>query len=494
MMNAAANCWSCWRCWAAGGRAAALARRRCSFQRDPARRRPVSAQQRGTIRANAAPRLAGSFFTLDLQQARAPSSRCPGCARRWCAACGPAAWRARWKSTSRRRCGWRHRRRTTAGQHPWRGVRGQPRRRRRRQPAHAAAAPMAAQAAMLAMMPRLLARCWAPLGGEMVHAGAVDRGSWRANSTTAPSGRTGPRQRRRGGGPHRTLRAHAAARCAALPAPAGITPTCATRRLCRAPQGRDDQRPAAARLDRKPHNRQTTGQQDKHTMAKEYKDLVVGLDIGTAKVMAVVAEVLPGGELRLAGLGVAPSARPEARRGGQHRRHRAEHPAGAERGRDDGRLQDRPRLHRHHRQPHPRPEQHRHGHRARQPRGHAGGRAPRGRDRQGHQHPQRPAPAAGGAAGVRDRRPRGEGADRHERQPARGEGAHRDRRAERGREHPQVRAPLRPGSGAAGAEPQRQRRRRADRGREDAGRGAGRHRRRHHRRASSPTARSATPP
>jgi cell division protein FtsA len=42
-------------------------------------------------------------------------------------------------------------------------------------------------------------------------------------------------------------------------------------------------------------------------MAKEYKDLVVGLDIGTAKVMAVVAELLPGGELRLAGLGVAPS-------------------------------------------------------------------------------------------------------------------------------------------------------------------------------------------
>ena len=38
-------------------------------------------------------------------------------------------------------------------------------------------------------------------------------------------------------------------------------------------------------------------------MAKEYKDLVVGLDIGTAKVMAVVAEVLPNGELRVAGLG-----------------------------------------------------------------------------------------------------------------------------------------------------------------------------------------------
>lgn len=43
-------------------------------------------------------------------------------------------------------------------------------------------------------------------------------------------------------------------------------------------------------------------------MAKEYKDLVVGLDIGTAKVMVVVAEVMPGGELKLAGLGVAPSS------------------------------------------------------------------------------------------------------------------------------------------------------------------------------------------
>ena len=42
-------------------------------------------------------------------------------------------------------------------------------------------------------------------------------------------------------------------------------------------------------------------------MAKEYKDLVVGLDIGTAKVMVVVAEVMANGELKLAGLGVAPS-------------------------------------------------------------------------------------------------------------------------------------------------------------------------------------------
>jgi cell division protein FtsA len=42
-------------------------------------------------------------------------------------------------------------------------------------------------------------------------------------------------------------------------------------------------------------------------MAKEYKDLVVGLDIGTAKIMVVVAEVLPGGQLKLAGLGVSAS-------------------------------------------------------------------------------------------------------------------------------------------------------------------------------------------
>ena len=42
-------------------------------------------------------------------------------------------------------------------------------------------------------------------------------------------------------------------------------------------------------------------------MAKDYKDLVVGVDIGTAKVMVVVAEVQSAGVLKLAGLGVAPS-------------------------------------------------------------------------------------------------------------------------------------------------------------------------------------------
>ena len=42
-------------------------------------------------------------------------------------------------------------------------------------------------------------------------------------------------------------------------------------------------------------------------MAKDYKDLVVGLDIGTAKIMVVVAEVLAGGQLKLVGLGVSVS-------------------------------------------------------------------------------------------------------------------------------------------------------------------------------------------
>jgi cell division protein FtsA len=42
-------------------------------------------------------------------------------------------------------------------------------------------------------------------------------------------------------------------------------------------------------------------------MAKDYKDMVVGLDIGTAKVMVVVAELLPDGALRIAGIGTAPT-------------------------------------------------------------------------------------------------------------------------------------------------------------------------------------------
>jgi len=41
--------------------------------------------------------------------------------------------------------------------------------------------------------------------------------------------------------------------------------------------------------------------------AKKYKNLIAALDIGTAKVMLLIAEVLPDGQLQLVGMGVAPS-------------------------------------------------------------------------------------------------------------------------------------------------------------------------------------------
>ncbi len=42
-------------------------------------------------------------------------------------------------------------------------------------------------------------------------------------------------------------------------------------------------------------------------MAKEYKDLVIGLDIGTSKIMVAVAEITASGDLQLAGIGFAPT-------------------------------------------------------------------------------------------------------------------------------------------------------------------------------------------
>ena len=55
-----------------------------------------------------------------------------------------------------------------------------------------------------------------------------------------------------------------------------------------------------AYLDRKINNQLGSN-------AKNYKNLIAALDIGTAKVMVVVAEVLPDGHLKLAGMGIAPS-------------------------------------------------------------------------------------------------------------------------------------------------------------------------------------------
>ncbi len=58
-----------------------------------------------TIRANAMPGLAGSFFTMDLQRARAAFESVPGCAVPSSRASGPTACRCAWKSTARPRCG-----------------------------------------------------------------------------------------------------------------------------------------------------------------------------------------------------------------------------------------------------------------------------------------------------------------------------------------------------------------------------------------------------
>jgi cell division protein FtsA len=42
-------------------------------------------------------------------------------------------------------------------------------------------------------------------------------------------------------------------------------------------------------------------------MVKEVKNVIVGLDIGTSKIVAIVAEVAPDGGLNIIGLGTQPS-------------------------------------------------------------------------------------------------------------------------------------------------------------------------------------------
>src|SRR6218665_3361082 len=61
---------------------------------------------------------------------------------------------------------------------------------------------------------------------------------------------------------------------------------------------------------RQARRRQRTAQPTRagtDTAREHSEDVVAGLDIGTAKVMVVVAEVSPQGELKIASLGVAPS-------------------------------------------------------------------------------------------------------------------------------------------------------------------------------------------
>jgi cell division protein FtsA len=43
-------------------------------------------------------------------------------------------------------------------------------------------------------------------------------------------------------------------------------------------------------------------------MSKEYKELIVGLDIGTSKITCVVAELKPDGRMDVIGLGTQPSS------------------------------------------------------------------------------------------------------------------------------------------------------------------------------------------
>jgi cell division septal protein FtsQ len=102
-------------------------------------------------------------------------------------------------------------------------------------------------------------------------------------------------------------------------------------------------------------------------MSKETKrDLIVGLDIGTSKIVAIVGELDAEGRLGVLGHRHAGVHRPQARHGDQHRGHGEFDLARHRRGRDDGRLQGARGLYRHRRQPHQEQGFHRHGRGARQ--------------------------------------------------------------------------------------------------------------------------------
>ena len=214
-------------------------------------------------------------------------------------------------------------------------------------------------------------------------------------------------------------------------------------------------------------------------MVKDSKNLVVGLDIGTSKIVAIVAEVTPEGELNVIGMGTQPSrglkkgvvVNIEATMAsiqrvleeaelmadcqikavytgiaGSHIQllHVARH------GRDQGEGS------------------------------HAGGHRPRRGNGEGHPHPQRPADPAHRPAELHDRRAGGRArAAGHERRSPRSRRAHRHRRGVRRRERHQVHPPLRTRSAGRRAAAARVGARRAVRGREGTRRVPDRHRRRH---------------
>ncbi|UUZ57132.1 cell division protein FtsA [Massilia sp. H-1] len=79
-------------------------------------------------------------------------------------------------------------------------------------------------------------------------------------------------------------------------------------------------------------------------MTKDAKNLIVGLDIGTSKVVAVVAEVMSDGLSTKSSDSVSTSRGAQEGRRRQYRSDRRVDPARARRSRADGRLQDPQRL------------------------------------------------------------------------------------------------------------------------------------------------------
>ena len=180
--------------------------------------------------------------------------------------------------------------------------------------------------------------------------------------------------------------------------------------------------------------------------SRDNKKLVVGLDIGTSKIAAIVAEIKPGGRLRDHRHGQLPGARAEERRRRQHRDDGERDPARARGSGAHGRLQDPRGLHRDRGQPHQELQLAGHGRdqgQGSRPAGHR----PRDRDREGRADPERPADPAHPQPGIHHRRPGGRArAARHVGRAPRSQGAHRHRRGVGRAEHHQVRAPLRPRS------------------------------------------------
>jgi hypothetical protein len=204
-----------------------------------------------TLRANAAPRLAGNFFSADLARAaRRLRGPCPGCAVPPCAASGPTAWWCSSRSTAPPRCG-RATTATTAGQHPGRGLRGQ-RGRRRGRGLPTFSGPEGSAAPVLAMY-RACSRCCARAGhGRSSSCTCPPAAPGACCWTAAPRWNWAAAARTRWR-THRALRAHAAAGDRPLPRAAGIRRPAPRRRLCRAPARRHHHPPGPARAKPAPH-------------------------------------------------------------------------------------------------------------------------------------------------------------------------------------------------------------------------------------------------